>query len=286
MSELREHDPRGLDCVEAAVVSNAEAPYIRTSRQEPDLALGSSTLGSFFQELKSPGKPSLDVARQFPGVPFHATVNSISKSASPSPRRSSSCQISDRARQAPDSAFAGVRGKTPRVGGTEEIVQELLIADPAKPTAFQPVRIPRVGGEGRVFAWVESRSSRDSHVGHRYVLTSQGYEGHRSGAGAKLALGDGRIVANACFRQIQYRCDAPGYTGVITAKTETPRQGSVSIHTASKGTRLPGDCPFKRPRYGSRPSACPRAGREDFTSAGGHFVTVRRTRRPSQKSLA
>jgi hypothetical protein len=70
MSKLREYDLGTFNRVDPARVSHPQAPGIRSSRQEPNVALGPSTPGIFPHELEGRGEPSLDVAWQFSEFPL------------------------------------------------------------------------------------------------------------------------------------------------------------------------------------------------------------------------
>lgn len=167
MSKFREHDFGTFDRVDAAVVSHAEAPGIRSSRQEPSVAFGPSTPRIFPQEFEGRGEPSLDVAWQLSEPPFRAD-------------RELDLEVGQRIASEVEFLLnlgpgpSGFPVQPPQVFeekllgrvGVEEIVEELIVADAPNFVTSQPVQSLRADGNRRKFAFLGSHRSHDLHGNH------------------------------------------------------------------------------------------------------------------------
>ena len=170
MPKFREHDLGTLNRVDAAVVSHPEAPGIRRSRQEPDVALGPSTPGILPEEPEGRSEPSLDVAWQFSKFPLRgdreldfevgqriASEVEFLSNLGPSP---SGFPVQ------PLEVFEEKPFRRVRV---EEIVEEPIVADTPNLVAFQTAQSLRADREGRVRTCPGFHRSHDLHgIHHTY----------------------------------------------------------------------------------------------------------------------
>lgn len=170
MSKLREHDLRTLNRVDAAVVSHPEAPGVRRSRQEPNVALGAPTPGILPQELEGRGEPSLDVAWQFSKFPLRADRELDFEVGQ---RIASEVQFLSNLGPGP----SGFPVQPPQVFEekpfrrmcVEEIVEEPIVADAPNLVASQSEQRLRADREGRIRTCLGSHRSHDLHgIHHTY----------------------------------------------------------------------------------------------------------------------
>lgn len=167
MSKFREHDLRTFNRVDASVVSHPEAPGIRRSRKEPNVALGPSTPGILPQDLKRCSEPSLNVAWQFSKFPLRAARKLDFEVGQ---RIASEVEFLSNLGPSP----SGLPVQPPQVFeeeflgwvGVEEIVEQPIVADAPNLVASEPAQSLRADRECRVRTCLGSHRSHGLHGIH------------------------------------------------------------------------------------------------------------------------